>query len=165
MGLLKKVKKAISNTAKYVTFNKNPLHKLDDVINKNLGGYGNLAAGAGIVAAGVLTGGAAAGLGATLAGSSSAVVGAGAVAGAGLAAGSVGAGIAEKKAVREAEHQQAQADAEAKAEQEKADRQRRASLYSLRKQVGKTVGGNTAIRGGSSYTTDKTQDYTGVVLG
>lgn len=165
MGLWKKVKKAVSNTAKYVTFNKNPLHKLDDVINKNLGGYGNLLASAGIVAAGVLTGGVAAGAGATIAGSSNAVIGAGIAAGTGLAAGSAGAGIAEKKATREADHQRSLADAEAKVEQEKADRQRRASLYSLRKQVGKTVGGNTAIRGGASYTSDKTQDYTGVVLG
>lgn len=131
------------------------LHGMDDMINKNLGGYGNVAKAAGIVAAGVLTGGmSGVAYGTTI----------GAVAGAGVAAGSMASGIEAKEAERDAR----QAAREQKAEVDKAnalaDRQRRAQLFALRKQVGAVdVGSKSSVFTGSS--SDSSQKVNDIILG
>ena len=130
------------------------LHALDDFIVRDLGGYGNVAKAAGIVAAGVLTGGAAGvAYGTTI----------GAVAGAGIAAGSMASGIEAKKAESEAKQVAAEQKAEVDKANARADRQRRAQLFALRKQVGAVdVGAKSSIYSGSSSTTDKVND---IILG
>ena len=131
------------------------LHAMDDMINRDLGGYGNVAKAAGIVAAGILTGGAAGvAYGTTM----------GAVAGAGVAAGSLASGIEAKKAESEAKRVAAEQKAEVDKANAQADRQRRAQLFALRKQVGAVdVGSKSSIySGGSSSTTEKVSD---IILG
>lgn len=167
MGLFKKIKKVAKDVYKGATFQKNPFKQFDKFVNQDLGGWGNVLQGAGIVAAGVLTGGvAAAGLTAVGAAGAGMAVGAGALAGAGMAVGSVDAGIQQAKAERQAAKDAAAAQAEANKANDLAERQRRASLYSLRRQVGvRNVGANTAIRGGTSTTVDTQKAMAGIVLG
>lgn len=162
MGFFTEVKERATTAIKNVTFKNNPLHKVDDVINKNLGGYGNLAMGAGIVAASVLTGGVAA-AGAGTAFSSGGAI-AGGVTGSLIGGASVGSGIEGRKAEREANAQAAAQQAEVDRANALAEAQRRANLYSLRKQVGAVGAGSksTIFSGGGSATKDTA---TSVVLG
>lgn len=139
--------------------------RFNNFVKRDLGGWDNILKGAGLVAAGVLTGGlgAAAGAG-TIAGLSATT--AGGIAGATLAAGSVASGIEAEKLERQAEKENAAAQAEIDKANKLAETQRRAELFSLRKQIGKkNVGTKGAIFGASSSksTTDYSQN--GVVLG
>lgn len=131
------------------------LHALDDLIVRDLGGYGNVAKAAGIVAAGVLTGGmAGVAYGTTI----------GAVAGAGVAAGSLESGIEAKKAESEAKQVAAEQKAEVDKANAQADRQRRAQLFALRKQVGAVdVGSKSSVFTGSS--SDSSQKVNDIILG
>lgn len=165
MGLFKKIVKGVKHLGKVAN---SELKRFDDFVNKDLGGWGNVAQGAGLIAAGVLTGGvAAAGMTAVgMAGSAGLAVGAGLAAGTGIAAGSVDSGIKQAQAQRQAKKEAAASQAEANAANDLAERQRRASLISLRRQVGvRTVGANAAIKGGSSTTTDTQKAISGIVLG
>lgn len=150
-----------TKTKKYVTFNKNPLRKVDDFIVRDLGGYGNVAKTAGIIAAGVLTGGAAIAAEGVAFSTTGAILGG--VAGAGIGAGSMSSGIEAKKAESEAKQVAAEQKAEVDKANAQADRQRRAQLFALRKQVGAVdVGAKSSIYSGSSSKTDKVND---IILG
>lgn len=162
MGLWKKITKGVRHLGKVVN---KELNRFDDFVNKDLGGWGNIAQGAGLIAAGVLTGGVATAMGAgTILGVGATTIGG--LAGTGIAVGSVSSGAEQAKADRQAKKEASAAKAEANAANDLAERQRRASLISLRRQVGvRNVGGNTAIRGSSSTTTDTQKAMSGIVLG
>lgn len=142
---------------------KNPFEEFNNFIKNEAGGWGNVAMGAGILAAGILTGGvAAAGLGGAYAGG---LIAAGTAAGAGIAAGSVSSGIKQAEYQREAEKAAASAQAEADKANALADSQRRASLYSLRRQVGvRNVGASTSSAGGATNISAQ-KAMSGIVLG
>lgn len=153
MGIFKKA-------FNYATFKENPLHKADDIINKNLGGYGNVLTTAGMIAAGIATGGIAF---AAEAPAYAAIAAGSAVGLTGIAQG--GAGIEARKAERDAEAIAAAEQAEINKANAQADAQRRANLLSLRKQVGAVnVGAKSTVFSGGS-TTDNKNTATGVVLG
>lgn len=143
------------------------IRKVNNFVKNDLGGWDNLLQGAGLVAAGVLTGGAATALGAgTIAGVSATT--AGGIAGGLVATGSVGSGIEARKLELEADRQNAAAQAEIDKANRLAETQRRAELFSLRKQVGKkTIGTKGSIYGNTSTGTggSNLSEYNGIVLG
>lgn len=141
------------------------IRKANNFVKNDLGGWDNLLQGAGLVAAGIFTGGAATALGAgTIAGMSAAT--AGGIVGGLAATGSVGRGIEARKLELEAESQNAAAQAEIDKANRRAENERRAQLYSLRKQVGRPVGAKVGIYNNSSGSgTTSLSQYNGVVLG
>lgn len=112
-------------------------------------GWRSLLKGVGLIGAGLLTGGLVGG-----------------IVGGISAAGNIAGEYATQKAIDEAERQNAAAQAEIDKANRQAENERRAQLYSLRKQVGRPVGANVGIynNSGGSGTTSLSQ-YNGVVLG
>lgn len=137
------------------------IRKVNNFVKEDLGGWGNLLKGAGLLAAGIFTGGAAAALGAGV----PAIVAGGLVGGL-TATGSVSGGIEAKKLEQEAERQNAAAQAEIDKANKRAENERRAQLYSLRRQVGRPVGAKVGIYNNSSGSgTTSLSQYNGIVLG
>lgn len=164
MGLWKKVKKFVKKQTKqaweYGTFQKDPLKGADKFIRNELGGYGNVLMTAGIIAAGIATGGIA-----TAAGASTYAAGAATAAGVATGAASGISGAEARKEEIEAHKQAAEekkAVAKANALEEE---QRRASLFALRRQVGATNVGKSAIFGSGSANTMSGNDVLGIKLG
>lgn len=125
-------------------------------------GWRSVLKGIGLVGAGVLTGGL---IGGTVLGMSAATAG-GIVGGIG-ATGNIAGEYKTQKAIDEAKRQNAAAQAEIDKATMQAENERRAQLYSLRKQVGRPVGGaNVGIynNSGGSGTSSLSQ-YNGIVLG
>lgn len=124
-------------------------------------GWRSLLKGVGLIGAGILTGGL---VGGTVLGMSAAT--AGGIVGAISAAGNIAGEYETQKAIDEAERQNAAAQAEIDKANRRAENERRAQLYSLRKQVGRPVGANVGIYNNSSgSSTTSLSQYNGVVLG
>lgn len=124
-------------------------------------GWNSLLKGVGLIGAGILTGGL---VGGTVLGMSAAT--AGGIVGGISATGNIVGEYKTQKAIDEAERQNAAAQAEIDKANRRAENERRAQLYSLRKQVGRPVGANVGIYnnfGGSG--TSSLSQYNGVVLG
>ena len=164
MGFFKEagkfIKKHTKQSWEYGTFQKDPFKGADKFIRNDLGGYGNVAMTAGIILAGIATGGIA-----TAAGASAYAAGAATAAG-------VAAGAASGISGAEARKEEIAADKKASAQRREVakanaleEEQRRASLYALRKQVGATNVGKSAIFGSGSATTTSGNDVMGVKLG
>lgn len=124
-------------------------------------GWRSLLKGVGLIGAGILTGGL---VGGTVLGMSAAT--AGGIVGGISAAGNIAGEYETQKAIDEAERQNAAAQAEIDKANRRAENERRAQLYSLRRQVGRPVGANVGIynNSGGSSTTSLSQ-YNDVVLG
>lgn len=187
MGFFKKVGKFIKKHTKqaweYGTFQKDPFKGADKFIRNELGGYGNVLMTAGIIAAGIATGGALSAAGAgTMAGAGTAAgaATAGAATATGLssyaASAAIAAGVATGVAsgVSGAEARKEEIEAHKQAAKEKKavakanaleEEQRRASLFALRRQVGATNVGKSAIFGSGSANTMSGNDVLGIKLG
>lgn len=143
------------------------LSNFDKFVSHELGGWDNIAIGAGLVAGTILTGGlAGAAVGGTLLGTSATTVGLGAGAALGLATGGMTtkAGIEAGKAERQAAKEQAAYNAEVAKAEATSERNRRANLLNMRKSLTPSTS-RSSQGGGTTNTTELNAGGAGIVLG